>query len=387
MLRFGFKHAVTGGVPPAFPGDFAWYQFVDPDGYYTDTSTKKRYARDYGYNLYLRNVPTGNNGKFPGLLNSGRAITLENDGYIDVPITSSSYITYYDFSQHQFVVPSLSGDTFRLENVEFNNLVMLDGNSFTQADLDLLNEDQELLVKWAMGEHVLSIPMGNNDRYYACTNEGAEIIDIDDSQRLPINGTYSRNFTAQYGLQTLRLELNDTGLPTKVIDKNQVKFQGKGEQIDTGIKVDGSNMDFTLMIAIDITNWDENGTYAEFMNGKGVSSANNNMKLAKSVNNKLSLSIGNGNWNFNVDFSKPINALCAIYDHNTGEVKGALNGEPLQVLGTIVFDKPHTSTIQLGGLDSDTQRTVCFMGEIIIAMAKPNNPDTTWADYWNKVKA
>ena len=141
---------------------------------------------------------------YRGKTHSGRSIALSGDGYIDVPITDTSYITYFDVNQHQFVVPSLSGDTFRLENVTFNSLVVLDNKSFTQDDLDLINNDPELLVRWGLGEDVgFSIGVKQaNDKYYPCTeddqndflleigySEGNEVGVLTDCTDTVINGT------------------------------------------------------------------------------------------------------------------------------------------------------------------------------------------------------
>jgi hypothetical protein len=46
------------------------------------------------------------------------------------------------------------------------------------------------------------------------------------SDYIEIQGTYSWNTNINSGLQTLRLELNDARVPTKVMDINQVRFNG-----------------------------------------------------------------------------------------------------------------------------------------------------------------
>ena len=520
MLRFGLSlgRGELQSTPPIIVGDYIWYSFDPRDGFFTE-SDSRRFVNDEGNTIMV-----GASGAYNGLMKSGRSIALSGDGYIDVPITATSYITYFDVDQHQFVVPPLSGDTFRIESVTFNSLVVLDNKSFTQDDLDKINEEPELLVKWGLGENVLSIPKESNDKYYPCTENyedstclrlntnpvieigiqsldtndltltsdksltlthepngdikiesdgtvdgyGTVFIDlnnevtetggsyvvtfsketldaaiirlnnlnfagysingicegdpnvffyveqaVDDTARLTvqldysdsvgtpsttyirnlqiskvantlaINGTYTRNFTSSYGLQTLRLELDGASVPTKVIDTNRVKFHGKGEQIDSGVVVDGSQTDFTMMVAIS-SDQSGNGRWAKFVDGGGSTDTNNRMILQRNDDlNEVYLGIGDTTWIMPLDMSLSVNAFCAVYNHQTGEVLGAMNGEPLQSFGTIVFDKPHTDSIVFGGAGDDTNRTQHFMGEGISAAEMQS--EAAWFDYWGRV--
>lgn len=77
---------------------------------------------------------------------------------------------------------NLIDETYRLEDVTFNNLVRLWDRRFTQADLDMMDDNPELLARWALGEDVgFSIgTIGPNDWYFPCTDvEGVVTTKLD----------------------------------------------------------------------------------------------------------------------------------------------------------------------------------------------------------------
>ena len=54
---------------------------------------------------------------------------------------------------------------------------------------------------------------------------------------LTIQGTYTYSTHTNYGIQDILCELNDAGVPTKVLTNHQIRFTGKGDYVDTGVAI------------------------------------------------------------------------------------------------------------------------------------------------------
>jgi len=140
--------------------------------------------------------------------------------------STQGQISYYNVTtkRHESIDSLPLSTTYRLENLEFNNLVVLWDRSFTQADRDKMDANPELVVRWAKGEDVFSIGViGVNDKVYVGSDTDAFLRSIQSTQ-IAISGTYTRNTNLNYGIQTLGLKLNSAGVPTSIADANTLSF-------------------------------------------------------------------------------------------------------------------------------------------------------------------
>ncbi len=121
---------------------------------------------------------------------------------------------------------------YRLENLTFNNLIVLWDRNFTQADRDIMDANPELIVSWALGNDVgFSIGViGANDKVYVCSEEGNQELLLEVSQYSEVvdtgavslvsggfvdnaDGTFT--YTAQVGGSDLRWDTS-TALPNTI---------------------------------------------------------------------------------------------------------------------------------------------------------------------------
>ena len=170
-------------------------------------------------------------------INTGGLADLLFDGtkLFDISITNLSVkilsqplgqVTYYDFTQKKHISPMLSLDTkYRLENVTFNNLIVLWDRNFTQADRDMMDANPELIASWALGNDVgFSIGfIGVNDKVYIGSDTDAFLRSMQNTQ-LAINGTYTRNNQVNDGTQTLSMKLDVNGVPTALANPNTLSY-------------------------------------------------------------------------------------------------------------------------------------------------------------------
>lgn len=164
----------------------------------------------------------------------GTEVYMSSGTEITIPGVVYGQIVYFDHATKTHVAIAVPIDTYyRLENATFSSLVRLWDRSFTKEDRDMMDADHELLVRWALGEDVgFSIgTKDQNDLVWSCAETGAELIDIGDTTRLTINGTYSRLTSQSYGPQSIALELNDDGAPIGIAQMPII--HGGPEYIDT----------------------------------------------------------------------------------------------------------------------------------------------------------
>ena len=195
-----------------------------------------------------------------------------------------------------------------------------------------------------------------------------------------------RNLNVNYGIQKLRLNEYLPGFPISVIDENKINSHLDFRYVDTGVVIDGRTSDFTMMMAF--SKPDINLDTDQFLVGSGF--GDNRIFLFHRGNdnpNEFALRIGRNGFNISVDDTIPINALCAVYNHDTGEIFGGIDGQPFQSFGNIVFDGSIDRSIVFGvKIPNHKSDTLPFKGELREGILSATMEDeAAWQAFWQRV--
>jgi hypothetical protein len=201
---------------------------------------------------------------------------------------------------------------------------------------------------------------------------------------LTIKGTYSWNTSINSGLQTMRLELNDARVPTSVISKNYIRFDGDGRYVNTNVKIDGSRADFTMMLAFTLPEVENN-------DWKHIAfTAGDNRLLLRHLPgtplNQLTAQIGKFSQDITFDETLPVQAMFARFNHNTSELEVAINGQTPVNVGQIVFDGA-TGDVRFGsnGNSDNSQPHIGYIGKGVLYSNLLN--DQEWFDFWTDISS
>jgi len=135
-----------------------------------------RYIIKYFKNMKIYSNPERNiesNGIHDdGILYSGNFINIDSDGQsIDIPIQNGSTVCYFNLETHKFEqYTDLTGDVYTLNDGDYQLITRLWDNQFSNEDIDKINNEPEILVKWVLGEDVLSIQKSENDYVFHCND-------------------------------------------------------------------------------------------------------------------------------------------------------------------------------------------------------------------------
>jgi len=300
-------------------------------------------------------------------------------------------VTYFDAATKEFVQETNLPlePNYRLENGTFGTIIVLWDRQFTQDDIDAMNADPELAIQFGLGHNVLSIMKEVDDKVYAATDVDGDILyEIGAVESLTLQGTYTRNTKVNYGVQTLRLKLDSVGIPIEFINTNQMKFSSLGNKlVNTGIVIDGSATDFTMMMAftLDFNNLpviDET-----IVTSEGIEGTDNKITLRyDSTAQTVNVVIGQNIFDVttHLDTGLTNHAMVAIYDHATGEVLGAADGASLASFGAVTFDGATLGTIIFGNNHDLNQPYHGLIGEGILSATKED--ENAWLVFYDRIK-
>jgi hypothetical protein len=198
------------------------------------------------------------------------------------------------------------------------------------------------------------------------------------SDYLTIEGDYSWDRNIDSGIQTLRLIMNDAGVPTKVIDKNRVRFDGDNRKISTGVSIDVTSNGFTVMMAFSLPENTSEQYIVYSGNGPNVFQLKHEEGAPPE---EIMVSIGKYEHKMTLNNNSGIQAICARYDHLTQRLELGMNGSDLTDVGQIVFDG-QTGEVVLGTNGSSPYTG--YLGEGVLTGAKED--DDFWKWFWNRVK-
>jgi hypothetical protein len=253
--------------------------------------------------------------------------------------------------------------------------VRLNNRTFTQDDIDAINNEPELLIDWYWGNRDLpsGIARDPEDKVWPAT-EGYDdtLNDLDDSLPITIQGNYRWDNNLNVGLQILRF------VNKEVINSNQVRFHSTNDSIKTGVSIDGS-ADFTSMIGFTLPG-DTMEQYLVYSGG-----GTNRFELMRDDmnidQNQLIAKIGQYSATMTFDDSKRIHAIFCRYKADTNELDVAIDGQAPTSVGTIVFDG-QTGEVQLG-----TDGSNPFggdMGEGLLGSSFAS--DDVWYRFWKRIQ-
>jgi len=152
---------------PIGANSFIWYNY-DPDYGYFVTDEGINQVIDHG------NVNPYAGGNYPGEIHSGGLLPIEGSNYLDVPINfdgsvSSGAIIFLNENSGKFeqISPLPNQDYYRFQGITIGSILVLWNNTFTQNDLDILNEKPIHLLNWFLGlSNPFSIIKEDEDKFY-----------------------------------------------------------------------------------------------------------------------------------------------------------------------------------------------------------------------------
>jgi hypothetical protein len=131
--------------------------------------------------------------------------------------------------------------------------------------------------------------------------------------------------------------------------------------------------------------YDENGGLQIIADSDGTDGSDNKVCL-RWTGSLLEVVIGKNVFDVtpHLDPNQPVHALCAVYNHTTGELLGAADGASLQSFGTITFDGATQKAIRFGSAHDGSGSLVGIIGEGILSASQEN--ENTWQWFWDRVK-
>jgi len=195
-----------------------------------------------------------------------------------------------------------------------------------------------------------------------------------------------RNLRSNVGAQTIRYEMNEAGVPKELIDSNYVNFFGDSEYIDSMVVIDGSTNHFTMMQAFG--NPEQETGFPQYVAATaGNPTVDNVLQLQYSADMTQCFAlIGKSQFDITsaLDPNQTTHAMCAVFDNNTHELVGAVDGSNYQSFGIIDFDGPTPSSVYFG---NSAQFNQPFSGKISEGILSANKEsENSWLEFWNRVK-
>ena len=274
---------------------------------------------------------------------------------------------------------------YDLTDGTYGIVIVLATASFSEDDLAFFTSMPERALQWALG--TIAVPsgltFGPDDKCYAATEESGDILwELSEVDSIQITGSYTRNIRTASGVQTMRLELNDAGVPQSVITNHQIRFRAQGDYVDTGIAIDGSQTDFTMFMGFTLPLVDTGVNQMLVNSGAGL----NKLAIMHTTGNplnELKAQIGQFIQSMTFDETNPIHAMAARYNHSTSQLEVAIDGEPFSAPFDIVFDGA-TDNI-LFGVSSTEGHTPFngYIGEGVLSATRES--ENAWFAFWERV--
>jgi hypothetical protein len=204
---------------------------------------------------------------------------------------------------------------------------------------------------------------------------------------LPINGYLESARTSlinqRVGSVETRTEKDASGRLIGTQLNQWLQFTGKGDYVDTGIVVDGSLTDFSMLFVFEPITVD--GTRLVVDSG---ASAGNAISIWQDTVGNVTMQIGRF-----VSGAIPIpsaNYIAVLVNFNsvTSELQYSFNGVPLPVASPIIFDGVTSSTVKLGRHESLIQPSWNWNKKIGLGFLKAGlTSEAEWQDYWAEVQS
>ena len=214
---------------------------------------------------------------------------------------------------------------------------------------------------------------------------GLHVVKTSTKPPIEITGTYSWVVNKPFGAQASRFELNELRTPIRFEDKyHMVRFKGVGENIDTGVVIDGANTDMTMMLAFSI---DESAGMQIIADSGGTFGTDPVLMAGYRMDSgKYFVRIGDTEFDVtpHLDPDAQTHALAMVFDHATGEVMGAADGAAYQSFGTVTFSGPTKFPMRLGTDQSGNSPITGYLGEGVLSATKES--EESWQWFWNRVK-
>jgi hypothetical protein len=199
-------------------------------------------------------------------------------------------------------------------------------------------------------------------------------------------GNNSLNFIndSLYGIPSIRSLEYKSGIYSDIINGNLVNFKGTNEYIATGMLINPTQTNISIMIAFTIPNSGE-----EFQDlvigGSNITRENAFHLEANSITGQINVKFGNSYFDItpylNPDFF--IHGVCMTYNTATGEIYGAADGQDLQSFGNIIFSQQIDQNISIGSNYGEKPYRG-FIGEGILSTNIISNNE--WLEFWERVK-
>lgn len=310
--------------------------------------------------------------------------------------TGDSYMSRYDVATKQFIFDvstSLPPHTPRVKLTTPCSQYFSHTKEPTTAEKAQLNYNPNLLFNVWFNAFVLTDGFRRSDMVnFLPLSEGlgggAFVQDLSEANpRLYAIDGYTDDvrtvLTRQsHGANILRTERNDAGRPTSVIINNRAKFHGAEAHIDTGVIVDGSITNFTMMIAFTNTRTQTLQYVADSTDNDGT-----RLHIHHRANDPINIfQVQIGEFISEIEF--PVNnvmhAMVVVWDMTTKMLRMAVDGNPLGSEVPAVFDKPIGSEVILGASVGNTNGFDGYISEGIFAGSKLTEAD--WQNYWTSVR-
>jgi len=344
--------------------------------------------------------------------NGSRLDLHSNDSYVNMwhrDPASANYVVYFDFNTRKHVQIKPAQPSIRFQNQIINSIAVLKvGIQLTQADLDLLDADPNLLPRLALGETTTGLTIQPFDlkEYYPlsdiATFTGQRCFDLLNPSNYVDVQNYNddmKKFRQPYGWQNLRFELDPaTGLPAQFLtipginnNINENSPFDPASVLDTGIHFTPGS-DYVYFIAFENIQFSSSGVaYALSFGGNPISVGcssdyywvsydSSHFKLI--FRTELPLS------------TYPIIGIGVFYDHVNDVVKFYLNDNaPItESFSTEAIDLGSSALLLGAFLDTNSSTAKPrdpFKGRIKELMYSTNTNqdiDTAFVNFWNRVK-